>query len=39
MEEMRKSCIKRGGSGWTNLTQKANVTLDLIEFLDSNFRF
>ena len=36
--EMRKSCIKRGGSGWTNLTQKANVTLDLIEFLDSNFR-
>ena len=39
IEEMRKSCIKRGGSGWTNLTQKANVTLDLIEFLDSNFRF
>ena len=38
IEEMRKSCIKRGGSGWTNLTQKANVTLDLIEFLDSNFR-
>ena len=37
--EMRKSCIKKGGSGWTNLTQKANVTLDLIEFLDSNFRF
>jgi dienelactone hydrolase len=36
--EMRKSCIKRGGSGWTNVTQKANVTLDLIEFLDSNFR-
>ena len=36
--EMRKSCIKRGGSGWTNLTQKANVTLDLIEFLDLNFR-
>jgi hypothetical protein len=38
MEEMRKSCVKRGGSGWTNLTQKANVTLDLIEFLDSDFR-
>jgi dienelactone hydrolase len=37
--EMRKSCIKKGGSGWTNPTQKANVTLDLIEFLDSNFRF
>jgi dienelactone hydrolase len=39
MEEMRKSCIRRGGSGWTNLTQKANLTLDLIEFLDLNFRF
>ena len=38
VEELRKSCVKRGGSGWTNLTQKANVTLDLIEFLDSNFR-
>ena len=37
IEEMRKSCIKRGGSGWTNPTQKANVTIDLIEFLDSNF--
>jgi hypothetical protein len=36
--EMRKSCIKHGGSGWTNPTRKANVTLDLIEFLDSNFR-
>ena len=37
--EMRKSCIKLGGSGWTNVTQKANVTLDLIEFLDASFRF
>jgi dienelactone hydrolase len=37
IEEMRKSCIKRGGPGWTNPTQKANVTIDLIEFLDSNF--
>ena len=36
--EMRKSCIKRGGFAWTNLTQKAAVTFDLIEFLDSNFR-
>jgi dienelactone hydrolase len=35
--EMRKSCIGRGGGGYTNLTQKANLTLDLIEFLDSNF--
>lgn len=37
VEQMRKSCIRRGGSGYTNLTQKANVTLDLIDFLDSNF--
>ncbi len=37
--EMRKSCIKQGASGWTNPTQKANLTLDLIEFLDSKFRF
>jgi dienelactone hydrolase len=36
--EMRKLCIKRGGTGWTNLTQKATVTFDLIEFLDANFR-
>ncbi|SEB25583.1 dienelactone hydrolase family protein [Variovorax sp. YR216] len=36
--EMRKSCIQHGGSGWTNPTRKANVTLDLIEFLDANFR-
>jgi dienelactone hydrolase len=36
--EMRKSCIKRGGFSWTNLTQKATVTLDVIEFLDLNFR-
>lgn len=38
LTEMRKSCIKRGGFAWTNLTQKATVTLDLIEFLDKNFR-
>ncbi|HSV58437.1 MAG TPA: winged helix-turn-helix domain-containing protein [Variovorax sp.] len=36
--EMRKACIRRGGNGWTNLTQKANVTLDVIDFLDANFR-
>ncbi|SDC24104.1 Dienelactone hydrolase [Variovorax sp. CF079] len=36
--EMRKSCIKNGVSGYTNVTQKANVTLDLIDFLDANFR-
>ena len=38
MEELRKSCIKRGGAGFTNPTQKVNLTLDLIEFLDLNFR-
>ena len=35
--QMRKSCMGRGGSGYTNLTQKVNVTLDLTDFLDSNF--
>ena len=34
--EMRKSCIRRGASGYTNVTLKANVTLDLIDFLDAN---
>jgi dienelactone hydrolase len=34
--EMRKSCVRRGASGYTNVTQKANVTLDLIDFLDAN---
>ena len=33
---MRKSCISRGAFGYTNLTQKANLTLDLIDFLDTN---
>jgi dienelactone hydrolase len=37
VDQMRKSCIRRGGIGYTNLTQKANVTHDLIDFLDSNF--
>jgi len=37
IDQMRKSCMGRGGIGYTNLTQKANVTLDLIDFLDSNF--
>ncbi len=36
--EMRKSCIKRGGFSWTNLTQKAAVAFDLIDFLDANLR-
>lgn len=35
--QMRRSCVVRGAFGYTNLTQKANVTLDLIDFLDANF--
>ena len=38
ISEMRRVCMKRGGITWTNLTQKANVTLDVIDFLDANFR-
>jgi dienelactone hydrolase len=34
--EMRKSCSSNGASVYTNVTQKANVTLDLIDFLDAN---
>jgi hypothetical protein len=37
-KEMHGSCVKRGGSYWTNLTEKATLTFDLIEFLDANFR-
>ncbi|MBS0339037.1 MAG: hypothetical protein JSS56_00825 [Proteobacteria bacterium] len=35
--QMKKSCMTHGAFGYTNLTQKANLTLDLIDFLDSNF--
>lgn len=38
VREMRKSCMKLGGWIWTNPTQKANLTLDVIGFLDANFR-
>ena len=38
LTELRTSCVKHGGSNWTNLTQKATVTFDLIDFLDANFR-
>jgi dienelactone hydrolase len=37
LAQMRHSCMKKGGIGYTNLTQKANVTLDLIDFLDAKF--
>ena len=36
--EMRKACMGKSGTAWTNLTQKANVTLDVIAFLDASFR-
>jgi len=36
--EMRKRCMGHGAISWTNLTQKANVTINVIEFLDLNFR-
>lgn len=32
--ELRKTCIKRGASIWTNLRQKAAATADAIAFLD-----
>ncbi|MBS0450672.1 MAG: hypothetical protein JSS14_05115 [Proteobacteria bacterium] len=35
--QMKKSCMTHGAFGYTNLTQKANLTLDLIDYLDSNF--
>ncbi|MDM0110011.1 prolyl oligopeptidase family serine peptidase [Variovorax sp. J22R24] len=38
LQEMRKTCMGKGGSAWTNLTQKANVTLEIINFLDGSFR-
>ena len=38
LAEMRKSCMGKGGSTWTNLTQKASVTLEVIDFLDGSFR-
>jgi len=36
--EMRRTCMGKGASIWTNLTQKASVTLEVIDFLDSSFR-
>ena len=36
--EMRKVCMGKSATSWTNLTQKANLTLDIIEFLDASFR-
>ncbi|MBS0452482.1 MAG: hypothetical protein JSS14_14325 [Proteobacteria bacterium] len=36
ISQMRKSCMSRGAFDYTNLTQKANLTLDVIDFLDTN---
>ncbi len=32
--EMRKSCVKKGASFWTNIAQKEAATRDVLEFLD-----
>ena len=34
---LQRMPASRGASGYTNLTQKANLTLDVIDFLDANF--
>ena len=36
--EMRKVCMGKKATSWTNLTQKATLTLDIIDFLDGSFR-
>ena len=36
--EMRKVCMGKSAASWTNLTQKATLTLDIIDFLDASFR-
>lgn len=35
--EMRKDCVRRGGTVWTHLKQKEAVTRDVVEFLDAHF--
>lgn len=37
VREMRKSCIRKGASVWTNLRQKEAATRDVIAFLDGLF--
>jgi len=38
MAELRATCMGHGAVAWTNVTQKVRVTIDVIEFLDANFR-
>ncbi|MBC7788773.1 MAG: dienelactone hydrolase family protein [Anaerolineae bacterium] len=35
--EMRKSCVKKGATMWTNPTQKQQVTEDVVSFLNAAF--
>lgn len=35
--ELRKSCVRKGATIWTNPAQKATATKDVIEFLDTIF--
>jgi len=35
--ELRKTCVTKGASMWTNQTQKAAATHDVIDFLDRTF--
>jgi 5-methyltetrahydropteroyltriglutamate--homocysteine methyltransferase len=35
--ELRKTCVTKGASMWTNQTQKAAATRDVIDFLDRTF--
>lgn len=37
-DALRGTCMKKGASLWTNTTQKANATADVIEFLNDVFK-
>lgn len=37
INDMRRSCMRKGASVWTNVRQKRAATRDVIEFLDSAF--
>lgn len=36
-KEMRRTCVRKGASVWTNLRQKEAATRDVIHFLDNSF--
>lgn len=37
LAEVRRTCMKKGATIWTNLRQKAQATQDVIAFLDQRF--